>query len=149
MKLTVFAKLAVAASLPFLVVAQQSPAPKNIPPTTNLTPPTTWEALKFPALRQIQIPKVEESTLSNGMRIYLLENHELPTLRGLALVRTGNLFDPADKVGLATITGELIRGGGTTTESQATRLTKQLENIAASVESSISESYGSVFVFDA
>ena len=35
------------------------------------------------------------------MKVYLLENHELPLVGGFALVRTGNLFDPPDKVGLA------------------------------------------------
>src|SRR5271166_4845047 len=75
--------------------------------------PPSWKDLKYPPLKQIQIPKVEESTLPNGLKIYLLENHELPLVRGLALVRTGNRFVPADKIGLATITGSLIRSGGT------------------------------------
>ncbi len=73
----------------------------------------------------------------------MLENHELPLIRGLALVRTGNLFDPADKVGLATITGSLIRSGGTAGKT-GDRIDEDLENIAASVESQIGESYGSV-----
>ncbi|HEX4133483.1 MAG TPA: pitrilysin family protein [Bryobacteraceae bacterium] len=99
--------------------------------------------MKYPPLREIQIPKVAESTLPNGLKIYLLENHELPLVRGLALVRTGNLFDPADKVGLASVTGSLIRSGGTTAKS-GDQLDEELENIAASVESQIGESYGSV-----
>ena len=86
---------------------------------------------------------MEESTLPNGLKIYLLENHELPTVRGLALVRTGNLFDPADKVGLAGITGSLIRGGGTDAKT-GDQIDEELENIAASVESQIGESFGSV-----
>ncbi|HXE64492.1 MAG TPA: pitrilysin family protein [Bryobacteraceae bacterium] len=106
-------------------------------------PPASYKSLKYPPLREIQIPKVEESTLPNGLRIYLLENHELPLVRGLALVRTGNLFDPADKVGLAGITGALIRSGGTTSKT-GDDLDEELENIAASVESAIGESYGSV-----
>lgn len=106
-------------------------------------PPASYKYLKYPPLRQIQIPKVDESTLPNGLRIYLLENHELPLVRGLALVRTGNLFDPADKVGLASITGALIRSGGTTAKT-GDQLDEELENIAASVESSIGESFGSV-----
>ena len=77
------------------------------------------------------------------MKIYLLENHELPLIRGTALVRTGNLFDPADKVGLATITGELIRAGGTAAKT-GDQIDEQLENVAASVESSIDESFGRV-----
>ena len=106
-------------------------------------PPASWKALKFPPLRDIQIPKVEETTLPNGMKVYLLENHELPLVRGLALVRTGNLFDPADKVGLATITGDVIRSGGTSAKT-GDQIDEQLENIAASVESQISESFASV-----
>ncbi len=107
------------------------------------TPPASWKDLKFAPLKEIQIPKIEESTLPNGMKIYLLENHELPLVRGTALVRTGNLFDPADKVGLATLTGEVIRSGGTASKT-GDQMDEQLENIAASVESSIDESFGRV-----
>ncbi len=106
-------------------------------------PATSWKAIKFPPLRDVTIPKVEETTLPNGMKVYLLENHELPTIRGLALVRTGNLFDPADKVGLAGLTGENIRAGGAGTRT-GDQIDELLENIAASVESQIGESYGSV-----
>ena len=105
--------------------------------------PSSYKNLKYPPLKDIQIPKVDETTLPNGMKIYLLENHELPLVRGLALVRTGNLFDPADKIGLATVTGSLIRSGGTAAKS-GDQIDEDLENIAASVESQIGESYGSV-----
>jgi zinc protease len=122
-----------------LVAAGQQPAAVK-PPTAIAS---SWKDLKYPALKEIQIPKVEESTLPNGLKVYLLENHELPLVRGLALVRTGNLFDPVDKVGLATITGSLIRSGGTAAKT-GNQLDEDLENIAASVESQIGESYGSV-----
>lgn len=105
--------------------------------------PPSWKDLKYPTLKQIEIPKIEESTLPNGLKIYLLENRELPLIRGLALVRTGNLFDPADKVGLATITGSLISSGGIAAKT-GDQLDEELENIAASVESQIGESFGSV-----
>ena len=87
--------------------------------------------------------------LPNGMKVYLLESHELPVIHGLALVRTGNLFDPAGKVGLAGMTGDVMRSGGTASHSGTTaksgdQLDEELENIAASVESQIGESFGSV-----
>ena len=77
------------------------------------------------------------------MKVMLLESHELPTVQGAALVRTGNLFDPKDKVGLATVTGTVIRGGGSKTKT-GDQIDEQLENIAASVESEINECYGTV-----
>ncbi|HXI44273.1 MAG TPA: pitrilysin family protein, partial [Bryobacteraceae bacterium] len=65
-----------------------------------------------------------------------------PLVRGTALVRAGNLFDPADKVGLATITGMVMRTGGIK-DKTGDQLDAQLENIAASVETGIDESFGS------
>lgn len=103
----------------------------------------SYKALKYPPLRQVQIPDIATFTLPNGMKLYLLENHELPLVRGLALVRTGNLFDPPDKVGLATMTGDVMRSGGTKSKT-GDQLDEQLENIAASVESSIGETSGQV-----
>jgi zinc protease len=106
-------------------------------------PAPSYKNLKYPPLREIQIPKVATFTLSNGIRLYLLEDHELPTLRGVALIRTGNLFDPKDKIGLATITGTVMRSGGTRART-GDQVDEQLENIAASVETRIDESYGEV-----
>lgn len=104
---------------------------------------TSYKALKFPPLREVPAPKVESVTLSNGMKVFLLEDHELPLVTGTALVRTGNLFDPKDKVGLAGITGSLIRSGGTKTKTSE-QLDETLENIAARVETGIGETSGFV-----
>jgi zinc protease len=38
--------------------------------------------LRFPPLRPVAVPKVEVFTLSSGLRVYLLENHELPLVSG-------------------------------------------------------------------
>jgi len=103
----------------------------------------SYKDLKYPPLPELKLPKVETATLSNGMQVLLLENHELPTVRGVALVRTGNLFDPADKIGLATVTGSAIRSGGTKAKT-GDQLDEQLEDVAASVESNIGESSGTV-----
>ena len=140
MKKTLLTLLITAAS-----AAAQLPsvsAPPNKPAAGAAAAPS-YKDLKFPPLRPIQIPKVATFTLPNGMKLYLLEDHELPMIHGVAQVRTGNLFDPADKIGLATMTGMVIRTGGTRTKT-GEQLDEQLENIAASVESNIGESAGSV-----
>jgi zinc protease len=103
----------------------------------------SYKDLKFPALRQPTIPNPEVFTLSNGMKVYLLEHHELPIVSGFALVRTGNLFDPPDKKGLAEVTGSIIRSGGTKTKT-GDQIDEALENIAASIESNIGEERGTV-----
>jgi zinc protease len=111
--------------------------------TPGSAPVPSVQNLKFPPLKPVQIPPVETVTLPNGMKVFLLEDHELPVINGSARIRTGNLFDPPDKVGLATITGIVMRTGGTRTKS-GDQLDQDLENIAASVESTIDETSGTV-----
>ena len=59
----------------------------------------SYKSLKYRPLRQVKIPEIPVYTLPNGIKLYLLENHELPLVGGFDLVRTGGLFDPADKSG--------------------------------------------------
>lgn len=99
--------------------------------------------LKFPPLGAIKIPDVTTVTLPNGMKLFLLEDHELPIVNGAARIRTGNLFDPREKVGLATLTGMTLRTGGTKANT-GDQLDSELEDIAASVEADIGETNGSV-----
>ena len=96
------------------LAAAQAPAAKKStrkPAAAPASHPASYKDLTFPPLRPVEIPKVEQVTLPNGMRLYLLENHELPVISGYALVRTGNLLDPPDKIGLATLTGMTMRTG--------------------------------------
>jgi zinc protease len=127
-------------------MAQTRPAPSQRPASAVAKPASavpTWDQLKYPPLKPIQIPKVERFTLPNGMKVYLMEDHELPLVNGTALVRTGNLFDPSDEVGLASMTGTVMRIGGTHAKT-GDQLDQELENIAASVESNIGETSGTV-----
>lgn len=129
-----------------LTAQTASPARKKAafrPSAAAASAAPSYRDLKYPPLRQVEIPNVATFTLSNGLRLYLLENHELPTVNGFALVRTGNLFDPPDKVGLAGITGTVMRSGGTA-KASGDELDVTLENVAASVESSIGETSGRV-----
>ena len=103
----------------------------------------SYRDLKFPPLKAVKVPQPVTFTLANGMRVFLLEEHELPLISGFALVRTGNLFDPSEKRGLSQIMAEVMRSGGTKAKT-GDQLDEELENIAGSVESSMGESSASV-----
>ena len=118
-------------------------APAKAAPAKSTGPTPAYMQLKYPPLGQVKIPDVPTLELPNGIKLYLLESHELPLVSGFALVRTGNLFDPADKIGLATMTGGTMRTGGTKAKT-GEQLDEELENIAASVESNIGETSGTV-----
>jgi predicted Zn-dependent peptidase len=102
-----------------------------------------YEGLQYPPLRPVELPKIEEFTLPNGLKVKLLENRELPLVGGSMIFRTGNLLEPKDKVGLAGLTGQVMRSGGTKS-LKPDDLNARLENMAASVESSIGEERGTV-----
>lgn len=97
--------------------------------------------LKFPPLT-FHPPRAVERQLSNGMTVFLLPDRELPMVSAFALIRTGAIYEPADKLGLASITGTVLRTGGTQALSPE-ELNEELEFLAASVESSIGDESGS------
>ncbi len=66
----------------------------------------------------VKLPKAEEATLSNGMRVMLLENHKVPTFTMQMVILSGGLADKPDYRGLAQFTATLLREGTTTRSSK-------------------------------
>ncbi len=86
--------------------------------------------------------EVTRATLDNGLILYLMENHELPLISAHALIKTGSIYDPKEKMAVAGITGNVMRTGGTKSYLPDS-LNALLEFIAASVESGIGSESGS------
>ena len=103
---------------------------------------TPYQDLEHPKLNDIRVPEVEQVTLSNGMKLFVLEDHELPLIRLSARIRVGSINEPPEKVGLASLTGSVMRTGGTTSRT-GEEIDEELESIAASVETGIGLNSGS------
>jgi predicted Zn-dependent peptidase len=101
-----------------------------------------YRSLKYAKLGDIEVPEGEQITLANGMRLFLLEDHELPLVNLSVRIRTGSVYEPAEKIGLASITGEVMRTGGTAGMT-GDEMDEELEAIAASVETGIGLNSGS------
>lgn len=97
----------------------------------------------FPPLKDLVLPVFEKVVLPNGLRVFLLEDHELGLVGGQLLIKAGSKNDPVDKVGLAKITSIVQRSGGSK-QHPAALLDVQLEEIAAQIESFSSVSETSV-----
>ena len=101
--------------------------------------------LTYPDLRDFEVPEPELVELENGMTIFLLEDSELPQVNAVARIGVGSVYEPAEKRGLASITGTVMRSGGT--ESMAPdSLNTVLENIGATVETGIGATSGSAYM---
>ena len=108
----------------------QSAQPAPVPPRVD--------DLRYPPLREFQIPQPERVVLDNGMVVMLLEDPELPLIEVTALVRAGSRLDPATEVGLGDIAGEVMRSGGIA-RLPGDALDDYLEDRAASVEVSVGD----------
>lgn len=96
----------------------------------------TVEQLEFPPLPELAIPEPTRVVLDNGMVVLLMEDHELPLVDVTVYIRTGSRYEPPDKLGLASLTGVVMRSGGTRALS-GDRLDDYLESKAAIIETGI------------
>ena len=86
-------------------------------------------------------PKPRILTLANGIKLYLLEDKELPLISIYGLIRTGRIYDPIDKIGLAELTGSVMRSGGFG-KIKGDQLDELLAFRAATLSNSIHSEYG-------
>ena len=63
------------------------------------------------APKPLTMPAITERTLPNGLRLVIVEQHELPVVDINLVVRTGAEADPKGKAGLATLTANLLDEG--------------------------------------
>ncbi len=63
------------------------------------------------SLRPYAVPSVQTFTLGNGLRILLVERHSLPVVTARFIVDAGAMREPAEKNGLAVLTGNLLSEG--------------------------------------
>jgi len=93
----------------------------------------TWQQIPIPKLPAFHPPQPKRIVFENGMVVFLQEDHELPTIDGIARIRGGERSVPANKTGLTEIYGEVWRTGGTKSQT-GDQLDDYLEQRAAKVE---------------
>jgi predicted Zn-dependent peptidase len=124
--LKVFAPLLLA---PTLVLAQQN-NPVTKPPELG-------------AVKPLGVPPVVERTLPNGLRLLIVEHHELPVADFVLVVKTGSEADPAGREGLATLVSNLLD------EGTATRNALQIADKIAFLGIRLATGGGTLNSFDA
>jgi zinc protease len=101
--------------------AQQPVAvPRETPP-----PPAAPRTVKFPT--------PQERTLSNGLRVVVVERHTTPITAARLIIKTGGEADPTQLPGLADMTASLLTKG--TTTRKAPQIAEAIEALGGSIES--------------
>jgi predicted Zn-dependent peptidase len=91
---------------------------------------TNPDKINYPPLK-FNLPQTQRVVLDNGIVLYILEDHELPLVNINALIRTGTMYDPEGKEGVADLTAYVMRTGGTE-KLNSTEFDSRLDFMAAS-----------------
>jgi zinc protease len=102
------------------------PYPKLTPGTTTVNRTVLPPLGDAPA---VQFPEVQRTTLSNGLKVMLLERHGTPIVNVALSVDAGYAADPAGKSGLAALTLGLLDDGTTTRDTF--RIVDELDALGA------------------
>ncbi len=102
--------------------------------------------------REIDIPKIEiepvnpqVAELANGIRLLVLRNDRLPLVDIVVMVRTGELYEPPGRAGLADMTGRLLRTGGTG-KWKSVEVDEKIDAMAAQFRTWIGTESGGVYM---
>ena len=98
------------------------------------TPPPPMPA------RPLEFPAFDESTLPNGMRLIVVEDHDQPVANVNLYISAGSATDPAAKAGLAALAADVI------TRGTATRSAQEISNTIEGAGGSLSAFAGADFV---
>ncbi len=80
----------------------------------------TFDRTKPPDLGpppRVSLPPIVTRELPNGLKLMIVEQHELPLADFVLLVGSGSTTDPANKTGVANLTAAMLREGTTTRKS--------------------------------
>lgn len=78
-----------------------------------------------------KLPRPSEATLANGLRIVLIEDHELPTFVLQLVIDRGSIAEPKGKEGLAQATAVQLRHGTRTKTSE--QIAEALDSLGGSL----------------
>ena len=81
---------------------------------------------------QVNVPPIRTEALTNGVRVMMLEQHQLPMVYMALMVRAGSGFDPDSKEGLARFTAEMLTRG--TKSRTADKIAEEIDSIGGELD---------------
>ncbi len=82
--------------------------------------------------QEIKLPPIKKTMLDNGLKVIVIEQHELPIVAFRLILKSGSACDPAGKAGLADLTAGLLRKG--TKTRTATQVAEEIDFVGGSLD---------------
>lgn len=90
---------------------------------------------------KLTLPTIQRASLANGLKIILVEHHELPVVQMNMVLQSGAALDPEIKSGIANLTAQMIDEG--TTKRTTLQIADDIDFIGANLF--INSSYDATF----
>lgn len=120
------------AASPLSEPTTQAPAPLEETPQATSAPqtpeiPAAVEPTrpKLPLVTENWLNRLKAKTLSNGLRIAVLESHISPIVQIRGAIRAGEVYDPNNKKGLAEVVAEALNYGSIKHNQQQLRIMQE------------------------
>lgn len=121
-----------------IVAGAEDPVDPNVEAKYQRTPSSFDRSIEPPygPPSQVKIPAVWEDKLSNGMRVYGIQNTEVPLVQFEIVIDGGQLLDDINKVGVANLMARMM------TQGTAKRTPQELEEAIQQLGASINVNAG-------
>lgn len=117
-----------------IVIGAEDNFDASIAATYEKTPSTFDRSVEPPYgnAPEVKVPNVWESSLSNGLKVYGIQNDEVPLVQFNLVIDGGQLLESMDKLGVANLTADLMERG------TKNKTVSELEDAMAQLGASIS-----------
>jgi zinc protease len=90
----------------------------------------------------LKLPPIQKQTLSNGLAVWVVEQHEVPLVQINLIVKAGSAADPAGKYGIGSMTAAMLDEGAGT--RSALELADAVELLGAQLSTSSTFDYSAI-----
>jgi zinc protease len=101
----------------------EAPLPKDLPP--------------FGPDKPLPVARIDQSTLSNGLQVWIVPRPGLPRFAAYLAVRGGTAADPAGKLGISRVLGDVLTAGTSTRTSR--QIAEELQAVGAEMNAAIGD----------
>ncbi|MBU3010497.1 insulinase family protein [Polaribacter vadi] len=116
-----------------IVIGAEEKFDPKIAATYEKTPSTFDRSIEPPygETPSLAVPEVYESSLDNGLKVFGIENDEVPLVRFNITIDGGQLLESMDKLGVANLTADLLNKG--TKQKTVKELEEAIQELGASI----------------
>lgn len=99
---------------------------------------------QLPEPKSLELPAIQQFELSNGLKVVLMEKHNVPLIQLNVIVKMGTADDPENKTGLANLTMDLIDEGAS--GKTALELADEIDFLGARISTNTGTHFSGVYL---